>query len=177
VLLPLKTLIKGNSIIKEGHIRMKKLLTGFMVIMFIFAVQTAYAGSEKISHNDLFQKKCTTCHKADLAKKLHLPKKDFLRIIKKMQKKKNTKIADREAEKIADFLSSPNRTLFEKKCTSCHGIGYIERAHKANRMTRDTIIRMKKKGADISEDEINSIYDFINNYQFVPPMPAVNPVY
>ncbi len=156
---------------------MKKILISITAFIFICTAQSAYAGTEKISHNDLFQKKCTTCHNADLSKKLHLPKKDFLKIIKRMQKKKGTNIVDSEAEKIADFLSNPNRILFERKCITCHGVDYVERAHKNNRLTKDTIRRMKKKGSDITEDEINSIYNYLHNYQFVPPMPPVNPGY
>jgi len=156
---------------------MKKFLISITAFIFICTAQSACAGSEKTSHNDLFQKKCTTCHNGDISKKLHLPKKDFLKIIKRMQNKKGSGIVDSEAEKIADFLSNPTRILFEKKCTTCHGIEYTVRAHKNNRLTKDTIRRMKKKGADITEQDINSIYDYLHNYQFVPPMPAVNPGY
>ena len=164
-----------NNIQQHEEKKMKRLTIYIVTFLFIASASTsAFAGSEKISHSDLFKEKCTSCHKGDRAKKLHLNKKGFLEIIKKM-KKKGAAVTDKESDRLADFLSNPSRTLFEKKCITCHGIAKIEKAHKNNRLTKDTIKRMQKNGADISDKEANQIYDYLTNYQFVPPLPPVSP--
>ena len=153
----------------------KKLFINVLIVTLVLLVSKIYAGKEKkLSHQDLFKNKCTTCHSAERAKVMHASKDTFLEIIKKMMKK-GAKITDEEAKNIAEFLGSPSRFLFEEKCTKCHGLGRVIEAHKKGALTKDTIKKMKKKGADISEKEIDTIYDYLDYYYFVAPEIPASP--
>jgi cytochrome c5 len=147
----------------------KKLFINVLIVTLVLLVSKAYAGKEKkLSNQDLFKNKCTQCHEAERAKIMHASKETFLEIIKKMMKK-GAKATDDEAKSIAEFLGSPSRFLFEEKCTKCHGLARVIETHKKGNLNKDTIKKMKKKGADISEKDIESIYDYLNYYYFVAP--------
>ena len=154
----------------------KRIFIGILFVALIGLVPKVNAADEKkVSHQQLFKSKCSTCHAIDRAKKKHGTEKDFAEIIKKMIGK-GAKVEDDEAIKIAEFLGAPSRFLFEEKCTKCHTLDRIIQAHKNGTLTKDTIKTMKKKGADITEEEIESIYDAMGKYyQFVSPMPVGSP--
>ena len=153
----------------------KKLLISVLIITLALLVSKTYAGKEKkLSHQDLFRNKCTRCHEAERAKVMHASKMTFFEIIKKMMKK-GAKITDEEAKNIAEFLGRPSRFLFEEKCTKCHGLARIIDAHKKGALTKDTIKKMKEKGADVTKKDMESIYDYLNYYYYAAPEIPVSP--
>ena len=79
--------------------------------------------------------------------------------------KKGANVTNAQAMKIAGFLSSPDRFLFEEKCTSCHEMQKVLSAHKKDALNKETLERMKMKGAEISEEEESKILDFLNRMQ------------
>jgi len=115
---------------------------------------------QAVSVHELFKSKCTSCHSGDQALKLHGTEESFLEIIKRMNKK-GAHVSQTEAMHIAGFLSSPNRSLFELKCTKCHNMDRVLAAHQKGTLTRETVMKMRDKGADISEEEGKGIFDFL----------------
>jgi len=154
----------------------KRIFIGILFVALIGLVPKVNAADEKkVSHQQLFKSKCTKCHYTDRARKMHGTKKNFAEIIKQMIAK-GAEVNDDEAKKIAEFLEAPSRFLFEEKCTKCHTIDRVIQAHEKGTLTKETLKKMKKKGADITEEEIETIYDTMGKYyQFVSPMPVGSP--
>jgi len=147
-------------------------LVSVSIVMLGFVSYLSAADEKKLSHMDLFQNKCSKCHETDRAKKLHKSKDNFLEIVKKMQRKEGSGITGQDAKEISEFLGNPSRFLFEAKCTKCHGLDRVIEAHKKGTLTKETIKKMQqKKGSDIQAQEVDPIYEFMNHYYFVPPMP------
>ena len=144
----------------------------------LFILSSAGAGADdidqKIAVSKLLEKKCSQCHEADRANKMHASKDSFLDIVKKMVKK-GAKINKQETEDIADFLGTPSRFIFSEQCTKCHGLDRIVDAHKKGTLTKDTLKKMQQKGAKVTEKQMESIWDLLNSSYFVAPMPPGNP--
>ncbi len=154
-------------------------------VCFIFFMSTLFLvvsgisakdAEQKITVSELLETKCGQCHKTDEVKKMHTSQKSFLDIITKMKKKKNAEISNAQADDIARFLANPTRTTLEKKCTQCHGLDKIIDAHKKGSLTKNTIKKMqKKKGADISDKDADTIYHLFEKDFSVTPTPPVHP--
>ncbi len=150
----------------------KKYIFNFLIIaVFLLGSKASAADDKKLTHQDLFGTKCSKCHSTDQAKKMHKSEKDFIEIIKKMIGK-GAKIKNDEAKKIAAFLGTPSRQMFEDKCTKCHTLDRVVQAHKNGTLNKETLKKMKKKGADINEKEIESIYDAIGQFYYYAPTPV-----
>ena len=108
--------------------------------------------------------KCTQCHGTDKPLQLHGTEESILEIIKRMTQK-GAKVTNAQAMKIASFLSAPDRFLFEDKCTTCHEMQKVLSAHKKEALNKETLKRMKMKGADISEEDESKILDFLNKIE------------
>jgi hypothetical protein len=78
----------------------------------------------------------------------------------------------------ADVAADPHQKLFETKCQKCHSLEKVKEAHLTRDMVKPTVDRMKSKpGADISEKDAVTLYEFLSTYFAVPPpKPAVPPV-
>lgn len=78
----------------------------------------------------------------------------------------------------ADAPADPHQKLFETKCQKCHSLERVKEAHLTRDMVKPTVDRMKSKpGADISENDAVTLYEFLGTYFAVPPpKPAVPPV-
>ncbi len=74
--------------------------------------------------------------------------------------------------------SDPHEKLFETKCQKCHSLERVKAAHLTRDMVKPTVDRMKSKpGADISENDAATLYEFLSTYFAVPPStPALPPV-
>ena len=68
----------------------------------------------------LFDKKCTKCHDAPEASKIHKMYNKPIDVVKNMQKKEGAEISDSEAVNIAEFLKGPQLSLMQTECTKCH---------------------------------------------------------
>ena len=124
--------------------------------------------AESLSVHALFKSKCTLCHDDSKALSLHGSQETVLDLMKRMMKK-GAEISDVQAMSIAGFLSSPNRSLFDKSCSACHDIARVLDAHSKGTLSKATIRRMKEKGAAISDEEGIEILDFMNQYYSPPP--------
>jgi hypothetical protein len=77
-----------------------------------------------------------------------------------------------------DAAADPHQKLFETKCQKCHSLERVKEAHLTRDMVKPTVDRMKSKpGAEISENDAATLYEFLGTYFAVPsPKPAVPPV-
>jgi len=141
-----------------------------LIGIFISPVPGSCADVEK-SMAELFETKCSSCHATDQAEQIHLSKRGFLDIIKRMVKKEGSDISEEEAKKIADFLGNPNRLAFKEQCLRCHGIGIMAEAHLKGRLTPETIKRMKKRGAVVTDKEAESFLGYPKIYYFPSQKP------
>ena len=150
----------------------KKIFLCMVAVMVMVGFSNAYADDleKKIAISKLVEMKCSQCHKADQAKNMHTSRKGFIDTVKRMQNKKGANISDEEAGRIADFLGTPSRFLLEEKCTQCHGLDRIIEAHQKGTLNKQTIEKMRKKGADITDKEAESLWDLLDVYYFVSPM-------
>jgi len=76
-----------------------------------------------------------------------------------MQKKKGANISDQEAVSIEGFLKGPSFGILQTECVKCHNTYRIIEACRKGTVTKDTINRMQKKGAKVTDEQINGIYD------------------
>jgi phage FluMu protein Com len=128
----------------------------------------------KTAISDLLEKKCSRCHTAERATKMHASKESFVDIIKKMVNK-GANVSQKESEDIAGFLGNPSRFLFKEQCTKCHGIDRIIKAHEKGTLTKDTLKKMQEKGAKINEKEVEALWELLGSTYFMAPSPAVIP--
>jgi len=139
------------------------------------AVSAIEKHQTNLSTADLFKTECTKCHEAKRAEDMHASKENFTAIIKEMIKK-GAKINEHQEGEIAEFLATPSRFLLREKCAKCHTLDRIFEAHEKGKLTKDTLKKMQQKeGSNISEEEVDSIYEGLNSYYFVSPQIPVSP--
>ena len=140
-------------------------LIGLSIFFLCFSAVKLFA-ENPLSEEELFVSKCTKCHDAAKAKKLHVSKQAFLDTIKKMQSKEGANISDKEANAIAQLLGDPNREVFETKCSKCHTLERVDQKHLTGETAQKVLNTMcSKKGCDISPEERKKIEEFLNNYR------------
>jgi len=111
---------------------------------------------------ELFDGKCTKCHDAPDASKLHKNYNKPIDAVRKMQQKKGAEISDPESVDIAKFLDGPQLSLMQKECTKCHNLDRIVRACSAGTLNKDTIKRMQQKGARINDEQVDMLVEMLN---------------
>ena len=75
-----------------------------------------------------------------------------------------------------DAAPDPQQQFFETKCQKCHSLERVKEAHLTRDMVKPTVDRMKSKpGADISQKDADTIYEFLSRYFVIPPSPPVAP--
>jgi len=76
---------------------------------------------------DLFSEKCTKCHDASRAQKIHDDNRKAMEVVLEMQKKEGSAMSDEEVINIAKFLEAPYwlQPLFKSDCTQCHPLDVI----------------------------------------------------
>jgi len=117
----------------------------------------------------LFANRCTPCHGWEDATRIHGSEESVMQLIQRMRGK-GARMSDAEAMSIAGFLSAPSRHVFEARCTKCHTMDTVLSAHRKGRMTLETIQKMRrKKGADISPEDEETIREFVIRYYFTEP--------
>jgi len=145
----------------------KNWLAIILIIMTAAAVsckKKVETADKALSVHELFTSKCTQCHSTDKPLQLHGTEESILELINR-KTKKGAKVTNAQAMKIASFLSSPDRFLFEEKCTTCHEMQKVLSAHKKEALNKESLKRMKMKGAEISEEEESKILDFLNKME------------
>ncbi len=76
------------------------------------------------------------------------------------------------AAQAGDTAADPQQQLFESKCQKCHSLDKVNEAHLTLDRVRPTVDRMKSKpGADISQKDADSLYEFLSKYFVIPPPP------
>ena len=85
-------------------------------------------------------------------------------------------------EAIAQAKGEPSKDdphkklLLETKCQKCHSLEKIKEAHLTKEKAKEVVEKMRnKKGANISKDEADQIYDYLGEYFLIPPSPPVAP--
>ena len=138
------------------------LFTGLLVCAF----SSAYAGAEQQKEfSGLVQEKCTKCHDAARAQKIHGNKKSAMAVVKEMQKKEGADISDEQALEIAGFLEAPywQQPLLKSKCVKCHSLDVIDKMCGKDPskpgIPIETIKLMQQKGADITDKQVGEIYE------------------
>jgi hypothetical protein len=150
------------------------ILTTITLFMISGATVIADEIDTKIAISDLLEKKCSQCHKAERAIKMHASKESFVEIIMKMVKK-GANISQKESEDMAGFLGNPSRFLFNEQCTKCHGLDRIVKAHEKGTLTKDTLKRMQEKGAKIEDKEVAELWELLGSTYFMAPTPPASP--
>ena len=151
---------------------MKKKLFVFLIAALTLLVGQTYADMEKQIKEarqekqktllELFDGKCTKCHDAPDASKLHKNYNKPIDAVRKMQQKKGAEISDPESVDIAKFLDGPQLALMQKECTKCHNLDRIVRACSTGTLNKDTIKRMQQKGARINDDQVDMLFEMLN---------------
>ena len=120
------------------------------------------AGEEKqMALLELFETKCTKCHDAKTAQMIHESGQEPDALVKTMQRRENSGMSLREADRIAKFLDGPTLSLLETECSKCHNPYRILAACRMGNISKETIKEMQKKGAKISDEQIDIIYDAV----------------
>jgi len=150
---------------------MKKIsITVFAVLLSLLVLnvyadqlkQAKEAGEEKqMALLDLFNSKCTKCHDAKTAQMIHESGEKPDSLVKTMQRRENSGMSLREADRIAKFLDGPTLSLLETECSKCHNPYRILAACRAGNISKETIKEMQKKGAQITDEQVDIIYDAV----------------
>ena len=152
---------------------MKRISTTFFVVLLLLLVLNVYAGQveqakeagqeKQMALLDLFDSKCTKCHDAKTAQILHKIESGEKPsgIVEKMQRRENSGISLREADRIAKFLDGPSLSLLETECGKCHNPYRIIAACRSGNISKETIKEMQKKGAKVTDEQIDIIYDAV----------------
>ena len=152
----------------------KKLLVILIATLSLVVTQT-YADMEKQLKEardekqktllELFDKKCTKCHAAPEASKIHKMYNKPIDAISKMQQKKGSEVSDLEAIDLAEFLKGPNLSLMKAECTKCHSLDRIVRACGDGTLNKDTIKRMQQKGARLNDEQVDILFSALKKKQ------------
>jgi hypothetical protein len=152
---------------------MKKIsITVFAVLLSLLVLnvyadqvkQAEEAGKEKeMALLDLFDSKCTKCHDAKTSQLLHEQESGVKPsgYVEKMQRRENSGMSLREADRIAKFLDGPTLSLLETECSKCHNPYRILAACRVGNISKLTIKEMQKKGARVTDEQIDIIYDAV----------------
>ena len=150
---------------------MKKMLITFFAVLLSLLVLNVYAdqmkqakeaGQEKqMALLDLFDSKCTKCHDAKTAQMIHEAGEKTDSLVKTMQRRENSGMSLREADRISKFLDGPTLALLETECSKCHNPYRILAACRAGNISKETIKEMQKKGAKVTDEQIDIIYDAV----------------
>jgi len=129
----------------------------------------ANAVEEKtLTYEQLFIAKCSVCHSPTNAEKIHGSREVFMNKIAEMQRKQGANISKEEAAKIAEYLSDPNRFVFETKCTKCHTMERISKLHMkgvtAEEMKKIIGTMCNKTNADIPAEAKKAITEHNERY-------------
>jgi len=117
---------------------------------------------------DIFSNKCTQCHDASQAQKIHTKEKKAMETVLEMQKKEGSAMSDEEVINIAKFLEAPYylQPLFKTECTPCHPLDIIVKTCSKDPHTsgipKETIKMMQGKGAKITDKQVDEIYEILN---------------
>ena len=117
---------------------------------------------------DIFADKCTKCHDASRAQKIHDNEKKAMETVLEMQKKEGLAMSDEEVINIAKFLEDPFwlQPLFKSECTTCHPMEIIVKTCAKDPFTsgisKETIKMMQQKGAKITDKQVDEIYEILN---------------
>ena len=117
---------------------------------------------------DIFSEKCTQCHNASQAQKIHDKEKKAMEIVLEMQKREGSAMSDEEVINIAKFLEAPYylQPLFKTECTQCHPLDIIVKTCAKDPHTsgipKETIKMMQEKGAKITDEQVDEIYEILN---------------
>ena len=151
---------------------MRKKILIILIAALTLLVSQTYADMEKQIKEarqekqktllELFDGKCTKCHDAPDAKKLHKMYNKPIDAVRTMQGKKGAEISDPESVDIAKFLEGPQLALMQKECTKCHNLDRIVRACSTGTLNKDTIKRMQQKGARINDEQVDMLVEMLN---------------
>jgi len=61
-----------------------------------------------------------------------------------------------------ESMSPDPASLYEKKCSICHAIERSKSKNKSEKSWRQTVMRMKKNGAPITDEEAEAIIDYLS---------------
>jgi len=150
----------------------KSIFPGAIVFLSICLGFPVY-GEKTMPPADMFVQKCTQCHDAAQAQKLHDTGKKPLDVIREMQKKEGADISNWEVGEIALYLASPvwKQPLIRSKCMKCHSMDVITSACGRHPdkpgISRETIKLMQKKGADITDEQVGEIYEIFKKKPYL----------
>ena len=142
-----------------------RLLIFFVVLQTLVSTGAYCESGKKQSTLNLIEQKCTTCHDILRVQDLHKTEKEPMTVVKEMQKKGGAGISDEQAADIAKFLEAPywQQPLIRSKCTKCHSLKLIFDKCAADSFShgipREKIKLMQKKGADITDKQVDELYN------------------
>jgi len=137
-----------------------------MVIHELLNMKTRF--EQHITLLDIFSNKCTQCHDASKAVKIHEKEKKAMDTVLEMLKKEGTAMSYEEVIDIAKFLEAPYwlQPLFKSDCTQCHPLDIIVKTCAKDPFTsgvpKETIKLMQEKGAKITDQQVDEIYEILN---------------
>jgi len=142
----------------------KKLLraTAGALLALPLAAGIAFGGTaeEAIAQGQgLFEKVCVACHDAE---RIHQKKTDRAgwRSVVALMKVNGAEIDDRQGELVVAFLGA--QSLFEAKCSACHGLERPLEKSKTGAEWRATVERMAaKRVGHLTEAEVAEIAAFL----------------
>ena len=150
---------------REQEMKKRFFLTVLSISALVFVVAAQSRAQNQLSEEELFVSKCTKCHDAERAKKIHGTTSNFKETIKGMQSKEGANISDQEVDAIARLLADPNREIFETKCSKCHTLDRVDKVHLTGETSKKVLNTMcAKKGCDISPGEKAKIDAYLRHY-------------
>jgi cytoskeletal protein RodZ len=142
-------------------VRLIAIVLVILLLVFVWAfAQTSKKEEPKKEEPTAFQARCSICHS------LEEVRAGIEKMIESMHEKAGVKISEKSMKEIEETftllpMEDPHKGLFQDKCSKCHSLDVVVKAHQITDeagMTKIIERMAKKEKSGISQDEINKIH-------------------
>ncbi|UCB53480.1 MAG: hypothetical protein JSV10_05230 [Candidatus Zixiibacteriota bacterium] len=142
--------------------RLAVIFVVILLLIFVWAfAQTSQKGTPKKEEPTAFQKTCSVCHT------LERVRVEMDKMISDMHKKAGVELPESTIKEIEETFTlepveEPHKAMFQEKCSSCHALDVVVKAHQTRDEAEmaeiiDKMAKQEKSG--ISKEETEKIHE------------------
>jgi cytochrome c2 len=142
-------------------VRLVAIVSVIVLLVFVWAfAQTSNKEEPKKEEPTAFQTRCSICHS------LEKVRAGMEKMMAEMHEKAGVQISGESMRQIEETftllpMEDPHKGLFQEKCSKCHSVDIVVKAHQTTDeagMTKIIERMAKKEKSGISQDEIDKIH-------------------
>lgn len=142
--------------------RLAVIFVAIMLLTFVWVyAQTAQKGTSEKAEPTAFQKACSVCHS------LERVRVEMDKMITGMHKKAGVELPESTIKEVEESFTlqpveEPHKALFQEKCSSCHALDVVVKAHQTRDEVElaeiiDKMAKQEKSG--ISKEETEKLHE------------------